>query len=251
VDRHIRILLSVLFILLLASPARFAVADEEKNEQNEEQAPEETPAEEPQAEEPQAEEAPAEEAPAEETAAEEEAPKEDEAPAGEADSDGSGEEPAEAEDASSDEGLDWKTRRRLQRNGLFFEKIRYWSDILPTIAQPREPLIVRYDPRDLSNLFVMGKDMRYHSIPYANVTHPPISLGELRHIHALLRSQSKDHIDENMLFSTHEKQQQIVAVATATTKATAGHATASSRCPRPTARWWKSSAAGCRSPSTM
>jgi small subunit ribosomal protein S17 len=80
------------------------MADEEKNEtteeQPEEQAPEETPAEEPQAEEPQAEETPAEETPAEETPAEE-AP--DEAPA--------------AEDASSDdEGLDWKTRRRLERS---------------------------------------------------------------------------------------------------------------------------------------
>jgi putative transposase len=121
------------------------------------------------------------------------------------------------------------TRRRLQRNGLFFEKIRYWSNILPTIAQPREPLIVRYDPRDLSHLFVMGKDMRYHSIPYANVTHPPISLGELRHIHALLRSHSKDHIDENMLFSTHEKQQQIVAAAVTTTKATRRRAEAARR----------------------
>jgi putative transposase len=75
----------------------------------------------------------------------------------------------------------------------------------------------------------MGKDMRYHSIPYANVTHPPISLGELRHIHALLRSHSKDHIDENMLFSTHEKQQQIVAAAVTTTKATRRRAEAARR----------------------
>jgi putative transposase len=87
------------------------------------------------------------------------------------------------------------------------------SDTLPTIAQPSEPLIVRHDPRDLSRLFVMGKDKRYHTIPYANDTHPPISLGELRHVHALLRSQSKQHIDENMLFATYEKQQQIVAAA--------------------------------------
>ena len=96
------------------------MADEEKNEQTEEQTPEETPEETP-AEEPQAEETPAEEAPAEETPAEE-TPKEDEAPAGEADSNGSDEEPAEAEEASSDagddalEGLDWKTRRRLERS---------------------------------------------------------------------------------------------------------------------------------------
>jgi small subunit ribosomal protein S17 len=95
------------------------MADEEKNEeQKNEETPEETPAEEPKAEEPQAEETPAEE-PADET------PKEVEAPAGEADSDGSDEEPAEAEDASSDageavaaddDGLDWKTRRRLERS---------------------------------------------------------------------------------------------------------------------------------------
>jgi small subunit ribosomal protein S17 len=91
------------------------MADEEKNEETqEEQTPEETPADEPQAE----------ETPAEQAPAEEEAPKEVEAPAGEADSDASDEEPAEAEEASSDagdapaddEGLDWKTRRRLERS---------------------------------------------------------------------------------------------------------------------------------------
>jgi small subunit ribosomal protein S17 len=98
------------------------MADEEKNEETQaEQAPEETPA-----EEAPAEETPAAEAPAEEQApAEEEAPKADAAPAGEADSDASDQEAA-AEEASSDgdggdapaedDGLDWKTRRRLERS---------------------------------------------------------------------------------------------------------------------------------------
>ncbi len=88
------------------------MADEEKNETTEEQPEEQPQAEETPAEEPQAEETPAEEAPAEE-----ETPAEDEAPAGEADSDDSAQEPAQAEDASSDdEGLDWKSRRRLARS---------------------------------------------------------------------------------------------------------------------------------------
>ena len=75
------------------------MADEEKNEQTEEQAPEETP-----------EETPAEEG-AQEPAAEETPA--DEEPAAEDD----GEAPA-AEDAgpADDEGLDWKTRRRLERS---------------------------------------------------------------------------------------------------------------------------------------
>jgi small subunit ribosomal protein S17 len=90
------------------------MADEEKNEQQQDETPaeepqaEETPAEEPQAEqEAPAEDAPAEadEAPAEEAAEAEEAPAE-EGPAAD----------AAAEAPADDEGLDWKTRRRLERS---------------------------------------------------------------------------------------------------------------------------------------
>jgi small subunit ribosomal protein S17 len=88
------------------------MADEEKNEeQKNEETPEETPAEEPKAEETPAEapaeEAPAEEAPAEEPAAEDEA--EAEADEAEAESE-AGAGPDEME------GLDWKTRRRLEQS---------------------------------------------------------------------------------------------------------------------------------------
>jgi small subunit ribosomal protein S17 len=106
------------------------MADEEKNEQEQEETPEA-------GDEQAADQAPAEEPAPEETPAEEQAPdetpKEVEAPAGEADSDGSDDEAAEAEDASSDEGAeapaaeapggeaeeevgDWKIRRRLERS---------------------------------------------------------------------------------------------------------------------------------------
>jgi small subunit ribosomal protein S17 len=92
------------------------MADEEKNEQQEE-TPEETPEQESHAEETPAEEAPAEDAPAEDAPAEataaEEAPAEEEAPADQPAADAGG-----AEDASDDEleGLDWKARRRLERS---------------------------------------------------------------------------------------------------------------------------------------
>ena len=86
------------------------MADEEKNEQNEQEEPQ---AEEPQAEEtPQAsaeQEAPAEEAPAEEAPAEE-------APADEAPPEEGGEDAPAAEAPGDDEGLDWKARRRLERS---------------------------------------------------------------------------------------------------------------------------------------
>jgi small subunit ribosomal protein S17 len=98
------------------------MADEEKNEQNEQEETqaEETPAEEPQQEEAQAEETPAEEAPAEEAPAEE-APAEEPAAEESADEPAAEEAPAEApaEEGGGDdalEGLDWKARRRLERS---------------------------------------------------------------------------------------------------------------------------------------
>jgi putative transposase len=54
--------------------------------------------------------------------------------------------------------------RKLQRNGLHFERIRYWADVLPSIAQPREPLLVRYDPRDLSRVYVLTPSKTYRSV---------------------------------------------------------------------------------------
>lgn len=109
--------------------------------------------------------------------------------------------------------------RKLQRNGLYFERIRYWADVLPTIAQPREPLLIRYDPRDLSKLYVLGPHHHYHAIPYADVCHPPISLAELKHAHAMLRKEAKASINEDNLFAMHERQTQILTTATKATKA--------------------------------
>jgi hypothetical protein len=44
-------------------------------------------------------------------------------------------------------------------DGYDAEGVRYWSDVLPAIAhQPGETLVVRYDPRDQSRLYVMGSD---------------------------------------------------------------------------------------------
>jgi DNA-binding transcriptional MerR regulator len=101
--------------------------------------------------------------------------------------------------------------------GLHFERIRYWSDILPVIAQPREPLIVRYDPRDISRLHVIGKD--YHRITYANITRPPISLEEVRNAYRTLRAQGNKSTNEARIFEYRAQQRALVASASTATKA--------------------------------
>jgi putative transposase len=111
------------------------------------------------------------------------------------------------------------TRRRLQRDGLHFERLRYWSDVLPVIAQPREPLIFRYDPRDISRLHVIGKDHHYHTVCYANVTRPPISLEEVRHAYATLRARGDARVDESRIFEFRARQAELLSAATSATKA--------------------------------
>jgi small subunit ribosomal protein S17 len=96
------------------------MAEEEKNEQTQEipeETPEETPAEEQQAEETPADQAPAEEEGPAEVSAEEEAPAEEPAAEEAAADEGDGGDQAPAAEGDDElEGLDWKTRRRLERS---------------------------------------------------------------------------------------------------------------------------------------
>jgi putative transposase len=109
--------------------------------------------------------------------------------------------------------------RKLQRNGLIFEHIRYWADVLPAIAQPKESLITRYDPRNLSRLYVLTPSKSYQAVPYADVRRPPITLAELRYAHAELLREAKGSINEERLFAMHARQNAIVMDATKATKA--------------------------------
>jgi len=63
--------------------------------------------------------------------------------------------------------------RNLRRDGLHLFHIRYWDPLLPSIIALGEPLLVRYDPRNLSKVYVTGPDKRFHPIPYADLKLPP------------------------------------------------------------------------------
>jgi len=66
-------------------------------------------------------------------------------------------------------------QRTLRRDGLHLFNIRYWDSMLPVIVKLGKTVLVRYDPRDLSKVYVAGSDERYHPIPYADLTLPPIT----------------------------------------------------------------------------
>ena len=107
--------------------------------------------------------------------------------------------------------------RKLVKDGIHLNCIRYWSARLPLVARLGDELIVRYDPRDLSRIHVLGRDGEYHDVVYGDVRHPPISLWEYRFARDLLRAQQRK-VDEIGIFTALDQQRAIVAAASRATR---------------------------------
>lgn len=109
--------------------------------------------------------------------------------------------------------------RILQRDGLHLFHIRYWSDELRWLmGRDRRRLPVKYDPRDLSCVFVATGEGYLEARP-ADRTRPPIALWEQRAARRALRAEGRRALDENLIFSTILAQRALVDEATRTTKA--------------------------------
>ena len=67
-------------------------------------------------------------------------------------------------------------RRLIRREGISLHSIHYWSNVLTTWIGERQKMIVRYDPRDLSRIYLLGPDGRYYDLSYRDVRRPPITL---------------------------------------------------------------------------
>ncbi len=120
--------------------------------------------------------------------------------------------------------------RGLRKDGIHLFNIRYWSERLTLIARPGDDLVVRYDPRNLGRIYVLGRDGDYHDIVYADVRHPPISLWEQRFARASLRAQQR-RVDETGIFNILNQQQAIVAEAARATRSARRRSTPSAKAP--------------------
>ncbi|WP_369808719.1 Mu transposase C-terminal domain-containing protein [Pararhodobacter sp. CCB-MM2] len=97
--------------------------------------------------------------------------------------------------------------------------MHYWDDVLSLWAgQSKERRMVRYDPRDLSRVFLHGPDGRFHTIPCRDLRRPKITLWEHKGARDELRRRGIAAMDEQMLFDAVTAQREIVAEASARTK---------------------------------
>lgn len=100
-------------------------------------------------------------------------------------------------------------RRLIRRDGVSLHSIGYWSDVLRTWIEHRERVIVRYDPRDLSRIYLLAPDGVYYDLSYRDLRRPPISLAEHRLAIKRLREEGRLHIDEAAIFRAIESMRAI------------------------------------------
>lgn len=110
-------------------------------------------------------------------------------------------------------------RRRVRRDGVALHSIAYWADVLGTWIGHPEQMIVRYDPRDLSRIYLLGPDGTYYDLSYRDLRRPPISLWEHRLALKRLRDEGRSLVDEEAIFRTIEAMRTIADGAVRASKA--------------------------------
>lgn len=110
-------------------------------------------------------------------------------------------------------------RRVIRREGIQLSNIHYWDQILTAWAgQSKQRMVVKYDPRDLSRVYLQAPDGHYWTIPYRDLARPRITLWEHRRARESLRARGIRAVDEQMLFDAVTAQRMLVAEAAAKTK---------------------------------
>lgn len=111
-------------------------------------------------------------------------------------------------------------QRQVRRDGIHLFDLRYWSDALAGYVGRRgRKVVVRYDPRDLSTVWVELDGGRCVEARYRNLEIPPVSLWEYREAMQKARAMGKVGTNELVLAELIRQQRQIEGESRALTKA--------------------------------
>ncbi len=117
--------------------------------------------------------------------------------------------------------------RTIQRYGIQFKGISYWSDALrPYVlakvenkANTLKKFVCRYDPRNISRIWVfISEDDGYIEVSYRDLTRPAISEWELKDARRRLKERSMEVTNEELIFNTVTQMREIVKVEAEKTK---------------------------------
>lgn len=101
-------------------------------------------------------------------------------------------------------------RRQLRRDGIHLFGVRYWSPALAQdVGHATQRLAVRYDPRDISRVFVRRPNGSFVEARYRHLGYPPVSLWERNAAVRRLRERGRHEVDEAMIFASISAQRVI------------------------------------------
>ena len=101
--------------------------------------------------------------------------------------------------------------RRVRKDGIHLWNIRYWDSVLsPWVGRLDHPLLVKYDPRNLSRIYVRDPDGRHWPVPYADLDQPPIALWELEEANQRMRQRTGATPDQRSIFASILEQRRLV-----------------------------------------
>jgi putative transposase len=98
--------------------------------------------------------------------------------------------------------------------------LHYWDNVLsPLAGRSDQPFTIKYDPRNLSRVYLRDEKGDYWTIPYRDLGAPPITLWEHRNALRKLRLDGLKSVDEKLIFQTIAEQREIIAAARLRTRA--------------------------------
>lgn len=105
--------------------------------------------------------------------------------------------------------------RIVRRDGIKLFGITYFDRTLAHLVS-RIPVkrLIRYDPDDLSAIYVLMPNQEYQRVPYAQLGHPPVSLWEYQAARKVLRQRGRHAVNEQAAFLAIDEQRRVVNAAT-------------------------------------
>ena len=110
--------------------------------------------------------------------------------------------------------------RTLRPTGIHLFDLRYWSPALSAdVGRTERRLLVKYDPRDMSRVFVRRLSGNFVEARYADLTLAPSSLHEALTARRTLREKGRREVDSRAVVRTALEQRKLVDEAVTRTKA--------------------------------
>jgi putative transposase len=108
--------------------------------------------------------------------------------------------------------------RVLRPDGLHRFGLKYWHGALARdVGRTDKKIVVRYDPRDISRVFVARPSGRFIEARWQDLTLPPVSLHEWRNELKARNKTARDECDTRAMMKAIAQKRQIVDRASAAT----------------------------------